>query len=169
MKKIKCSEYGPRFALEQSTKSRHTKGGSITVLLTYCLTGLESPAWQLTIFIYLQNRLIQTSQTGGQQYSDTSLFSIPWLNWRQDVQSFENQEFYFNVLGRRFWPTLLWRHAVADVRKCCRRKKGTLTTFWRRCLRNGRDWSTMLSTYLIGFSIFLMLRYIFVPWKYMLP
>jgi hypothetical protein len=28
----------------------------------------------------LQNRLIQTSQTGGQQYSDTSPFSIPWIN-----------------------------------------------------------------------------------------
>jgi hypothetical protein len=28
---------------------------------------------------YLQNRLIQTSQTGGQLYSDTSPFSIPWL------------------------------------------------------------------------------------------
>ncbi len=27
---------------------------------------------------YLQNRRIQTSQTGGQQYSDTSPFSIPW-------------------------------------------------------------------------------------------
>ncbi len=27
---------------------------------------------------YLQNRLIQTSQTGGQWYSDTSSFSIPW-------------------------------------------------------------------------------------------
>jgi hypothetical protein len=27
---------------------------------------------------YLQNRLIQTNQTGGQQYSDTSPFSIPW-------------------------------------------------------------------------------------------
>jgi hypothetical protein len=26
---------------------------------------------------YLQNRVIQTSQTGGQQYSDTSPFSIP--------------------------------------------------------------------------------------------
>jgi len=26
---------------------------------------------------YLQNRPIQTSQTGGQWYSDTSLFSIP--------------------------------------------------------------------------------------------
>ncbi len=29
---------------------------------------------------YLQNRLIQTSQTGGQWYSDTSPFSIPWLD-----------------------------------------------------------------------------------------
>jgi hypothetical protein len=29
---------------------------------------------------YLQNRLIQTSQTGGQQYDDTSSFSIPYLN-----------------------------------------------------------------------------------------
>ncbi len=28
---------------------------------------------------YLQNRLIQTSKTGGQQYSDTSPFSIPLL------------------------------------------------------------------------------------------
>jgi hypothetical protein len=28
---------------------------------------------------YLQNRLIQTSQTGGQWYSDTSPLSIPWL------------------------------------------------------------------------------------------
>jgi hypothetical protein len=27
----------------------------------------------------LQNRLIQTSQTGGQRYSDTSPFSIPWI------------------------------------------------------------------------------------------
>jgi hypothetical protein len=29
---------------------------------------------------YLQSRLNQTSQTGGQWYSDTSLFSIPWYN-----------------------------------------------------------------------------------------
>jgi hypothetical protein len=29
---------------------------------------------------YLQNRLIQTSQTGGQHYSDTSHCRIPWLN-----------------------------------------------------------------------------------------
>jgi hypothetical protein len=31
---------------------------------------------------YLQNRLIQTSQTGGQWYSDISPFSIPWLKGR---------------------------------------------------------------------------------------
>jgi hypothetical protein len=29
--------------------------------------------------LYLQNRLMQTSQTGDQWYSDTSPFSIPWL------------------------------------------------------------------------------------------
>jgi hypothetical protein len=29
---------------------------------------------------YLQNRLIQTGQTGGQWYSDTSTISIPWLH-----------------------------------------------------------------------------------------
>jgi hypothetical protein len=29
---------------------------------------------------YLQHGLIQTSQTGGQQYNDTSHFSIPWPN-----------------------------------------------------------------------------------------
>jgi len=31
------------------------------------------------ICFYLRNRLIQTSQKGGQQYSDTSPFSIPCL------------------------------------------------------------------------------------------
>jgi hypothetical protein len=37
-------------------------------------TSLESAVCQLTVFL---NRLIQTSQTGGQWYSDTSPFSIP--------------------------------------------------------------------------------------------
>jgi hypothetical protein len=34
---------------------------------------------------YLQNRLIQTSQTGGQGYSDTSPLSIPWLYVLVDI------------------------------------------------------------------------------------
>ncbi len=33
--------------------SGNTKGGSITVLLTSCLTGLESAVWQLTIFAFI--------------------------------------------------------------------------------------------------------------------
>jgi len=65
-------------------KSGNTKGGSITEPLTFCLTGLESAVWQLPIFIfYLQNRLIQTSQTGGPQYNDASPFSTPCLNISQ--------------------------------------------------------------------------------------
>jgi hypothetical protein len=35
---------------------------------------------------YWQNRLIQTGQTGGQQYSDTFLFSIPWLDPKESLQ-----------------------------------------------------------------------------------
>ncbi len=35
---------------------------------------------------YLQNRLIQTSKTGGQWYSDTPPFSIPWLNRRNKLE-----------------------------------------------------------------------------------
>jgi hypothetical protein len=65
--------------LAVNVSSGNTKGGSITVLLTTCLTVLESAVWQLTICFYLQNRQIQTSETGGQWYSDTSPFSNPWL------------------------------------------------------------------------------------------
>jgi len=56
------------------------KGESITVPLTSCLTGFELTVGQLTFFFcfYLQNRSIQTGQAGGQRYSDTSPFSIPW-------------------------------------------------------------------------------------------
>ncbi len=33
--------------------TRNTKGRSITVLLTFCLTGLESAVWPLTIFVFI--------------------------------------------------------------------------------------------------------------------
>jgi hypothetical protein len=45
---------------------------------------------------YLQNRLIQTSQTGGQQYSDTSPFNIPCPNHGQ-LQSLPDSKPQFNV------------------------------------------------------------------------
>ncbi len=66
--------------LSQGLLAGNTKVESITVLLTSSLTGLESAVWQLTNFVfYLQNRLAQTSKTGGQRYSDASPFSIPCL------------------------------------------------------------------------------------------
>jgi hypothetical protein len=40
---------------------------------------------------YLQNRLIKSSQTGGQQYSDTSPFSTPCRNYF--ILKFHNFEF----------------------------------------------------------------------------
>jgi hypothetical protein len=55
---------------------------------------------------YLQNRLIQTSQTGGQRYNYTSPFSIPWPNHsyearlsKQDGEgAFEDWEIFLSNL-----------------------------------------------------------------------
>ncbi len=59
---------------------QNTKGGSITVPLTSCFDWFGIGCMTTEIFcIYLQNRLIQTSQAGGQWYCDTPPFSIPWL------------------------------------------------------------------------------------------
>ncbi len=49
---------------------------------------------------YLQNRLIQTSQTGGQWYSDTSPFSIPWFKG-SNLPALAN-----NPSGDRMFPDL---------------------------------------------------------------
>jgi hypothetical protein len=62
-----------------STKwSGNTKGRSITVLLDLLFDqfGISCMTTENFCF-YLQNRLIQTGQTGGQLYSDTSPFSVP--------------------------------------------------------------------------------------------
>jgi hypothetical protein len=40
-------------ALGVDLSARNTKGGSITVLLTSCLTGLESAVRLLTIFVFI--------------------------------------------------------------------------------------------------------------------
>jgi hypothetical protein len=58
-------------------KSGNTKGGKY-----HCTIDLLSDWFVISCMttdnfcFYLQNRLIQTSQTGGQQYSDSSPFSI---------------------------------------------------------------------------------------------
>jgi len=57
---------------------------------------------------YLQNRLIQTSQTGGVQYSDTSAFSIPWLC------SYCMLSVMLNVVVPYFFPILVKKYTT-----CC--------------------------------------------------
>ncbi len=60
--------------IEMNAWPRNTKGGSITVLLTSFFDFFGISCMTTEMFcLYLQNRLIQTSQTGGQWYSDTSL------------------------------------------------------------------------------------------------
>ncbi len=61
----------------------NTEGGSITVPLISCLNGMATD----NFCFYLQNRLIQTSQTGGQLYSDSFPFSIPWLTLSPCIQT----------------------------------------------------------------------------------
>ncbi len=43
---------------------------------------------------YLQNRLIQTSQTGGQQYSDTFRFSIPCMDYPPTIRVLTKKGLY---------------------------------------------------------------------------
>ena len=44
---------------------------------------------------YLQNRHIQTSQTGGQWYSDTPPFSIPWIDTGEGEREKERKRLQF--------------------------------------------------------------------------
>jgi hypothetical protein len=48
---------------------------------------------------YLQNRPIQTSQTGGQQYSDTSPFSIPCIDKHASLP--QQQDFIMHGQGKK--------------------------------------------------------------------
>ena len=60
----------------------NTKGGSITVPLTSCLTGLDKSVLQIkNKNCQLSYSWFQTSQTGGQWYSDTYPFSILWSKY----------------------------------------------------------------------------------------
>ncbi len=53
------------------------------------------------ICFYLWNRLIQTGQTGDQQYSDTSPFSIPWF--KSLVSTIENHAINQTIFLRCLW------------------------------------------------------------------
>jgi hypothetical protein len=51
-------------------QSGNTKGGSITLPLTSCLTGFKLAVWQTVFVLYAKQK---TSETGGQWYNDIPL------------------------------------------------------------------------------------------------
>jgi hypothetical protein len=63
-------------AWDTKLQTGNTKGGHSTIDLLFDWFGTSCMTTDKFCF-YLQNRLIQTSQTGGQSWSDTPSFSIP--------------------------------------------------------------------------------------------
>jgi hypothetical protein len=82
---------------------------------------------------YLQNRLIQTGQAGGQWYSDPSLFSIPCSNIRQGCKLLAGANsakisisvcrvswittFFLNVTGYLAYQNVLVKNTRAQIHK----------------------------------------------------
>ncbi len=105
----------------ESPKSGNTKGGSnTTVDLLFDWFGISCMTTDNFCF-YLQNRLIQTSQTGGQPYSDTSPFSIPCQNRLLKVCYVPNTSASLSRLLFLQWPlTVLMvqtRQAVRTIKQ----------------------------------------------------
>jgi hypothetical protein len=117
----------------------NTKGGKYhcTVdLLLFDWFGISCMTTD-NFFIYLKNRLMQTSQRGGQWYSDTSPFSIPWfgccpdqqingkITWFINAEIFEsNQEKNVNLLNnlRKYFKLKNWER-LSRKEEHFRRKK----------------------------------------------
>jgi hypothetical protein len=93
-------------------RSGNNKGGSITVPY-HCTVDLLFDCFGISCMttdnfcFYLQNRLIQTSQTGGQWYSDIFPFSIPCLRSIWLVQTLflilrRRKKGFYNLSTRRY-------------------------------------------------------------------
>ncbi len=69
---------------------------------------------------YLQNRLIQTNQTEGKRYSDTSPFSIPCLNYNIYLNDLNVVHFSTPVFIRHLWllKAVVFLH-MCLLRACC--------------------------------------------------
>jgi hypothetical protein len=63
---------------------------------------------------YLQNRLIQTSHTGGQWYSDTSPFSIPCLDLHRGETLVKRTK---TILANLSWLRLRMKNLFSFVAK----------------------------------------------------
>jgi hypothetical protein len=75
-----------------------------TVDLLFDWLGISCITTDIFCF-YLKNSLIQTKQTGGQWYSDTSPFSIPWFEQLQ-IYSLYSLVQYLKIKLDASWPRL---------------------------------------------------------------
>jgi len=92
------------------------------------------------ICFYLQNRLIQTSQTGGQWYSDTSPFSIPWKPFHRWVMLepnlFQSQETPIVDITGKECVMALYDYVEKSPREVSMKKGDVLTLL----NSNNKDW-----------------------------
>ncbi len=81
MSKIKIKVQNIYTQLLLNAKTGNTKGVSVTVPLTSCLTGLDKSVLQIKTKIINWHTADSkpVKQEGGQLYNDTSPFSIPCL------------------------------------------------------------------------------------------
>jgi hypothetical protein len=123
--------------LWKSARAGNTKGGSITVPLTPCLTGLDLSVLQINKNCQLSHSWFQTSQSGGQWYSDTPPLVFPgrcqtlveavsklyWIgqwSWIIDVAVFITIEFYGCNLYCAFDGWLAWNwHPFSSLFNIC--------------------------------------------------
>ncbi len=93
-----------------------------TIDLLFDWFGISSLTTDIFCF-YLQKRLIQTSQIGGQWSSDTSPFCIPWCNIPMRLLRPVNS---FAVSGN-LWPILLSKILFLKFSQTCNKK---FLKFW---------------------------------------
>jgi hypothetical protein len=75
--------------------------------------------------LHLRNRLIQTSQTGGQWYNDTSPFSIPWSGNIKGGQRYSDASYFLGIAGRSL-KIVTAPTSFDAARRTCRRLGGKM-------------------------------------------
>jgi hypothetical protein len=69
----------------------NTKGGSIIVQLTSCLTCSDQSVLQIKTKIVNSYSWFQTSQTGGEKYNDTSPSTVPCLRVKCSAKEYQQR------------------------------------------------------------------------------
>ncbi len=93
---------------------------------------------------YLQNRLIPTSQTGGQWYNDTSPFSRPWFCYVEGHYTECNNAMSFVVMMSVIMLSVLMQCHYTECHcvKCCYAECHTDRNYaWTNCSYQDEIWA----------------------------